>query len=91
MTLLYAAACVVLLYSAFCRAVQMDRTNTRPEIRVVFVGVAGAAAYGLAALIGWGYKPDWPDVALGWSFAAVQVVTSRGWLRGVPERYRRHA
>lgn len=89
MTALFVVACVVLAITGFCRAVRMDPETTLLPISIVIWLLTAAALAAIAAVLADHYEARWPDVALAWAMAAVQVVTGALWRDGVPMPFRR--
>lgn len=85
-TTLYLLACCLLFYSAFCRLV-LVHPGTLLRVRLVFIGMAMAAALAIGGVLVWGHVPSLFDLALVLAFAAVLLVSSRRWRLGVPSEY----
>ena len=83
----FALACAALVYSGFCRLVQMS-VQTLLCIRLAFWALTVAAAVCTAAVVVWAYRPGWPAAGLAVCMAGVQIATSVLWREGVPGGYR---
>jgi hypothetical protein len=86
MTLAYLVACAALAYSGFCRLVRTDH-DTRFIARLAFWSLTTASIAGIAAVLFWGYAPEWPAVGMAIGMASVQIVASELWRSGVPMQY----
>lgn len=86
MTLAYLALCCAAFYSAGCRLVLTDR-KTAVMVRLVFCGVGMATAFAAFSVLFWGYTPALVDVLTMGAFAAMLIVCSRRWPKGVPAEY----
>lgn len=86
MTTLYLCACSIVAYAGFCRLVRFD-LRSRLAARLAFWLLTVSASSGLVAVGFWGYRPEWPAVAMACAMACVQIVASDLWRWGVPPEY----
>jgi len=86
MSVVYLTLCGAAFYSAFCRLVLTSR-STALAVRLVFCGVASATAFSAFSVLVWDYEPRLPDVITMGAFAAMLIVCSKRWPRGVPAEY----
>lgn len=86
-SLVFLAACGVLVYTGFCRLVRTD-AGTLFCVRAVFWLLPAAALLSIGAVLAYGHTPGWTDALLVISMAAVQVASSLLWRDGVPADYR---
>jgi len=90
MNILFAVLCVALAYSAFCRAVHLDK-GAMLRIRWAVTGVGSTAFYGLyLAFTGW--QPDAVHIILVLVFWLYMTAFAKTWPpQGMPPRMRRDA
>jgi len=81
--MIFTFACLMLLYSGFCRLVHTSLT-TRLELRLAVYGLTVSALVGLYAALFQAYDPGWPGTLIVAAMVVVQVVTARLWRFGVP-------
>lgn len=84
--ILHELLCVALFYSVFFRAVKSCE-KVRTDVRIAFVVLGLVASLGMAAPLVWGLVPDLFGLALLAAMTAVQLVTSKHWSTGVPDRF----
>lgn len=86
--MIFTSACLVLVYSGFCRLVHTDR-STRFDVRLAIYALTVASLAALYATLFAGYDPGWPGTGLALAMGSLQAVTARLWPRGVPEAFRK--
>ena len=86
-TVVFCLACLVLMYTGFCRMVRTD-TTTLLAIRAAFWGLTVAAIVAVGGVLFWGQRPDWPEAMLAVAASLVEIATSRGWATGVPRAFK---
>jgi len=78
--------CLALFYSVFIRAVRCCE-KVRTDVRLAFVSLGVVACAGMAAPLAWGFIPDALTLALLLAVTFVEIVTTRYWTHGVPDRF----
>lgn len=86
--MLFEGFCLSIVYSCFCRASHTNKANTKRDVRWAF-SLLGVVSIVGAAVPFAGYEPDPVAVMFAGATAAVQLVTSFHWRRGVPAQFRK--
>lgn len=85
---LHVLAALVVMYASFCR---LSKTNveTMTMVRFAIWVMGSVAAVALFAPVIWGWRPDVFHVLILGAIGFLQVITSRQWRHGVPDRFQR--
>lgn len=84
--LLHEILCVLALYGAFCRLVQVNH-QTLVSIRFAFFLIGFAACAGIAQPLQAGWAPTVFELSLLLAVVTMQLVTAHRWRDGVPEKF----
>lgn len=82
------ASALVVMYACFCR-LSKTTIDTYATVRFAIWMMGSVAAIVLAAPFLWGWLPDIFHVVLLGAIGFLQVITSRQWRHGVPDRFQR--
>lgn len=86
MLVLFVIGCLAITYAGFCRLVHTSGA-TRWEVRASIVLLTASAVISIWAALALKFTPEWPDVLLTLSTAALLGSTSPAWKMGVPAAY----
>lgn len=86
--LAHVMAALVVMYASFCR-LSKTTLETYTLVRFAIWVMGSTAAVALFAPVIWGWRPDVFHVAILGAIGFLQVITSRQWRHGVPDRFQR--
>lgn len=78
--------CLALLCSVIYRA-ERSCEKVRTDVRFAFFILAIVSCAGIVAPLTWGFIPDIFGLSLLAAMTVIQVVTTKYWLNGVPDRF----
>ena len=81
-------AALVVMYASFCR-LSKTTLETYTLVRFAIWLMGSVAAVALFAPVIWGWRPDVFHVVILGAIGFLQVITSRQWRNGVPDRFQR--
>lgn len=81
-------AALVVMYASFCR-LSKTTLETYAAVRFAIWLMGSVAALAMVAPVIWGWRPDVFHVLILGSIGLMQIITSRQWRAGVPDRFQR--